>query len=48
MGWREFVAWLEVVKRQQEATRPDPGSWANTENDPQWIQMRAERDALRG
>lgn len=48
MGWAEFLGWLEVVKRQRETKRPDPGSWEGHESDPDWAEMRRQRDALRG
>ncbi len=44
MGWREFQGHLAARVRQQQGPEPDPHSWAGTENDPQWQEMRAIRD----
>ena len=44
MGWRELIGWLESMERERKGPEPDPGSWKNTDRDPWWAEMRAQRD----
>lgn len=47
MGWREMRAWLAAMRRsidrQQHGTTTGPHSWAGSEHDPFWQQVRGAR-----
>lgn len=48
MGIREFLGWIRVMNRQREGQRTAPDSWAGSEHDAGWAELRRERDRQRG
>jgi hypothetical protein len=48
MGWGEFLAWRETMRREVEGQQPDPDSWDGTANDAWWREARQERDRMAG
>jgi len=47
MGWRELMAWLKVMRRQQEGKEVGPDSWEGADRDPFWVNARRQREEER-
>lgn len=48
MGWKEFTGYIDVMNKQVEGEKGDPGSWRGSEYDPGWQELRAARERQRG
>lgn len=47
MGWLEFRAWLRELNRQR-SRKSNPDTWDGADEDPNWIELRAQRRRVMG